>query len=85
MTKKELGNKATEYFAAPLKSQADSAGEGRPRKVKPPKVIMLLVDALREDFVEFDEQGSESIQKSLESKSLRRKAHTYLDTDKSAY
>ena len=85
MTKKELPNKGTEYLAAPIKIQTDLVGEGRPQKEKPPKVIMLLVDALREDFVEFDTDGNESIEKSLQSASLRKKAHTYLDTQKSAY
>jgi len=85
MTKKELGNKAAEYFAAPTANQESKSAEEKPRKTKPPKVIMLLVDALREDFVEFDRDGGESIEKTLESSSLRKKAHTYLDIDKSVY
>ena len=46
---------------------------------------MLLLDALREDFVEFDPEHSTHIQKSRDSKILRKKAHTYLDLDKSVY
>mgnify|MGYP001072374859 CR=1 FL=1 len=41
MTKKELNNKANFYL--------NTTSEGKPKKV-----IMMLVDALREDFVEFN-------------------------------
>jgi len=44
MTKKELSNKSEKYWnAAPQQ--------------KPKKVIMMLVDALREDFVQFEKDG----------------------------
>jgi predicted AlkP superfamily pyrophosphatase or phosphodiesterase len=45
MTKKELSNKS-EKFWNPTPQQ------------KPKKVIMLLVDALREDFVQFEKNDT---------------------------
>jgi len=49
-----------------------------------PKVVMLMVDALREDFVEFDPMLS-STKITVESAKLIHKQKTFLDTSRSAY
>ena len=45
---------------------------------------MMLVDALREDFVEFNDENND-IKSEVGSKKMQRKAHTYLDKSKTLY
>ena len=67
MTKKELNNKAdpTEFKSIYKDGQ------------KPKKLIMMLVDALREDFVDFERDD--------ESEFNKMKLKHYLDYDESVY
>lgn len=44
----------------------------------------MLVDALREDFVEFNDESND-IKKDLSSKKMKRKAHHFLDNSKTLY
>ena len=50
---------------------------------------MMLVDALREDFVLFDKDSDldskQKVKKALNSKAERKKAHNHLNTSKSVY
>jgi phosphatidylinositol glycan class O len=63
MTKKELSNKSEKFWnAAPQQ--------------KPKKVIMMLVDALREDFVQFEKDGDDTVQ---------RNPHHFLNVADSVY
>jgi predicted AlkP superfamily pyrophosphatase or phosphodiesterase len=61
MTKKELNNKS------------DSSNFIKIQE-KPKKLVMMLVDALREDFVEFENAQIKDL-----------KAHNFLDTKTSSY
>jgi hypothetical protein len=62
MTKKELTNKASYYWRddplwlnSPLKIQAEERKGSVKDTPRRPKLIMMLVDALREDFVSFSD------------------------------
>ena len=50
MTKKDLSNKSQKKEI----DEKNEEGSGRNSAGARPKVVMLLVDALREDFVDFD-------------------------------
>jgi predicted AlkP superfamily pyrophosphatase or phosphodiesterase len=67
MTKKELNNKADPAEFKSIYKDGD----------KPKKLIMLLVDALREDFVDFERDD--------ESEFNKMKLKHYLDYDESVY
>ena len=67
ITKKDLSNKSTLY--------AKQSGQEEPKKV-----IMMLVDALREDFVEFQGDFETSV-----SEKERKVARNYLDPKSSVY
>lgn len=89
MTKKELNNKNEMYWQNDtfwLESKFFKRNQAKMKEEinKQPKVIMLLVDALREDFVEFDPyQSSNKINQ--ESIKAIHKNKNFLDTSKSVY